>query len=163
VPAAMEALKPQLVRLLQARVGLRPRDRNRRRNAAFVRQGEWFFVPVPDLTVDPRLVLAHEPLQRGNGSKPHRVEQLYRFGGQLVYVSRHHPNGVTEFQYRRLLEHSPGARSWGWREMRTDMQVFVRGRVSHADHATIVLDGWHRVLMNTEREASGAEQVRFLD
>lgn len=163
VPAAMEALKPRLVLARQKLAGVRQRDRNRRRNEAFVRQGEWFFVPVRHLVVDPQLVLAHEPLRRGNGSKAHRVEQLYRTGGQRFYVCRRYPNGVTEQRYKRLLESTVGARGWDWQEMRADMDVYVRGRVSHADHATIVLDGWHRVLMNTEREADAARQVRFLD
>jgi hypothetical protein len=38
--------------------------------------------------------------------------------------------------------------------------VYVRGKLSHPDHATIRLDGWHRVLMNTE---SGSSSVAFLD
>jgi hypothetical protein len=47
--------------------------------------------------------------------------------------------------------------------MRREPSVYVRGRVSHLDHKTIVLDNWHRVLMNTEREAPGMEHVVFLD
>src|SRR5215207_1298754 len=42
VAQAMEALKPAVVRDAQARLGVRAGERNRRRNAAFVRQGEWF-------------------------------------------------------------------------------------------------------------------------
>ncbi|MGA7496337.1 MAG: hypothetical protein WBX00_06360 [Isosphaeraceae bacterium] len=41
--------------------------------------------------------------------------------------------------------------------------VYVRGRVRHADHKTIVLHGWHRVLMNTEGEAQARRNVAFLD
>jgi hypothetical protein len=41
--------------------------------------------------------------------------------------------------------------------------VYVRGRVWHKDHKTVVLDGWHRVVMNTEREAPFAPRVVFLD
>ena len=37
--------------------------------------------------------------------------------------------------------------------MRRNAGVYVRGKVRHADHKTIVLHGWHRVLMNTEGEA----------
>src|SRR3954466_686760 len=46
VAQAMEALKPAEARDAQARLGVRAGERNRRRNAAFVRQGEWFFLPV---------------------------------------------------------------------------------------------------------------------
>lgn len=42
-------------------------------------------------------------------------------------------------------------------------RAYVRGRVWHMDHKTVVLDGWHRVVMNTEREASFAPRVAFLD
>lgn len=41
--------------------------------------------------------------------------------------------------------------------------VFAMGRVSHPDHATVVLRGWHRVLMNTERDARAMRHVAFLD
>ena len=80
VRTAMEALKPREVLAAQARKGLKARHRNRRRNKAFIRQGEWFFIPEPDLVVDPKLVLWSEPLARGRG-KPHWAESLYRTGG----------------------------------------------------------------------------------
>jgi hypothetical protein len=47
--------------------------------------------------------------------------------------------------------------------MRRGAEVYVRGRVWHADHKTVVLADWHRVLMNTEGEAAGASTVVFLD
>jgi hypothetical protein len=43
VRQAKEALKPAEVRTAQASKGLKAKARNRRKNAAFVRQGEWFF------------------------------------------------------------------------------------------------------------------------
>ena len=33
----------------------------------------------------------------------------------------------------------------------------------HADHATITLHGWHRVLMNTEGQSKAIKNVAFLD
>jgi len=45
--------------------------------------------------------------------------------------------------------------------MQRDAVAHVRGRVWHPDHKTIVLDGWHRVLMNTENLAPGARAVVF--
>jgi hypothetical protein len=65
VSTALEALKPLDVRRAQIQAGLRSRDAQRRRNDAFVRQGEWFFVPQPRLIVPERLVLRREPLSRG--------------------------------------------------------------------------------------------------
>ena len=44
---AKDSLKPPAVRDAENRAQLRTRDRNRRRNAAFQRQGEWFFIPLP--------------------------------------------------------------------------------------------------------------------
>jgi hypothetical protein len=40
--------------------------------------------------VEKTLVLCHEPLSQGTGSKPHWAEILYRTGGETVYsVSGH--------------------------------------------------------------------------
>jgi hypothetical protein len=47
--------------------------------------------------------------------------------------------------------------------MRRDMGVYARGSVSHADHATITLPFWHRVLMNTETQSRTMRFVAFLD
>lgn len=57
----MEALKPSEVVVAQARTHLRGKDRNRRKNPAFVRQGEWFFLPQSSLVVDASLILRWEP------------------------------------------------------------------------------------------------------
>ncbi|MFO0810661.1 MAG: hypothetical protein U0746_18695 [Gemmataceae bacterium] len=163
VRQAKEALKPAEVRAAQARERLRAPARGRRKNAAYVRQGEWFFLPAPDLVVDPKLVLTNEPITRGNGGKPHRVEFCYRAGGELVYVCARYSTGVTEDRYKAILGGNPKARTWGWRPMRRNAGVFARGRVRHADHATITLHGWHRVLMNTENQSRAMRNVAFLD
>ena len=47
--------------------------------------------------------------------------------------------------------------------MQRDMVVYVRGRISHSDHATIRLDKWHRVEMNTENQSLAMAHVAFLD
>jgi hypothetical protein len=163
VRQAKEALKPAEVRAAQGRQGLRAKARNRRKNSAYRRQGEWFFLPTPKLRVDESLVLRNEPLRRGNGGKPHWVELCYREGGETVHVCSRHPNGVTPKAYQRILSADPEAKSWGWRLMQRNPDVFVRGRVRHADHETIVLHGWHRVLMNTETQARAMRNVAFLD
>jgi hypothetical protein len=67
VRQAKEALKPAEVQTAQARKRLKAKVRNRRKNAAFVRQGEWFFLPAPDFAVNEKLVLPNEPLRRGGG------------------------------------------------------------------------------------------------
>jgi hypothetical protein len=163
VRAAKEALKPAEVQTAQARVGLRAEARNRRKNAAYRRQGEWFFVPAPDLTVVETLVLRDEPITRGNGGKPHWCDFCYRIGRETVYVCGRYPYGIDGAQYRRILEDRPQAKRWGWRIMSRNAQVYVRGRVRHADHRTIMLHGWHRVLMNTESQSRALRNVAFLD
>lgn len=163
VKTAFDALKPSAVRAVETRLGVKPRHRNRRRNEAFVRQGEWFFVPVENqLLVDERLALRNEPISRGGG-KPHLCEQLVRQGGQLVYVSNQHPLGLTEVQHRQLISRKPELRHLHWVVQRRNPSVFVRGRVRHPDHKTIVLDGWHQVLMNTENESIAMRHVAFID
>ena len=104
-----------------------------------------------------------EPISRGKGSKPHMCQFLYRSGGEAVMVCSRYPTGVTLEQYQQIVRAQPGAAQWGWRSMPRNAAVYVRGRVSHPDHKTIVLDGWHRVLMNTESEAPGSRHVVFLD
>jgi hypothetical protein len=154
---------PPRSRMRKRTKDLRAKARSRRKNAAYIRQGEWFFLQVADLAVDQRFVLLDEPLTRGNGGKPHWAEFLFRTGGEAVYVCSHYPNGVTEARYRGILTGNATAKSWGWRIMRRNPGVFVKGRIRHADHATITLRGWQRVLMNTEGESKAMKNVAFLD
>ena len=163
VRSAMEALKPAEVRQAQNRQKVKTEDRRRRKTSAYVRQGEWFFMPAPEVAVEEWLILHNEPLSRGPGSKPHTAEFCYRSGGETVYVCRQYPNGLRQADYNRLVEENPGARAWGWRVMQRNPQVFVKGRISHADHKTIVLPGWHRVLMNTENQSWAMRSLAFLD
>jgi hypothetical protein len=163
VRQAKEALKPLDVQVAQGRAGLRAQARNRRKNAAYRRQGEWFFLPVKGMAVDEKLVLKNEPITRGNRGKPHWLENCYRTGGETVYVCPQHRNGVTENVYHKIVTADPNARAWGWRTMRRNMTVYARGRVRHPDHRTIVLHGWHAVVMNTETQAKAMENMVFLD
>lgn len=162
VRTAFEALKPAPVRVAQNRTGVRFRDRARRRTQAYIRQGEWFFLPAPGVVAKPALVLRNEPLRRGAG-KPHMCAELYREGGTTVYVCGRRPNGLTEQQYGQLLKSTPSAQGWNWRVMRRDPRVYVRGRVWHADHQTVVLPFWHQVQMNTETQSRAMRNVAFLD
>jgi hypothetical protein len=153
------ALKPEAVIAGENRV--RSRQRDRRRNAARIRQGEWFFVPVASVTIDSLLPLRNEPLVRSRLGKPHMCEQLCRFGGETVYVSPGAPSGLTDGEYCALSE-SERSR-WNWRVMRRNPTVYVRGRVRHPDHATVVLNRWHEVFSNTEHLSHARRNVVFLD
>lgn len=161
VLTAKEALKPAEVVGRQRQLKVKVRNRNRRRNEAFVRQGEWFFVPF-DGSVSERWILRNEPISRGRG-KPHVVGELVREGGETVYVSVRYPNGLTQEQYARVLADEPDRARDRWQAMRRNARVYARGKVRHADHKTIVLDGWHLVVMNTETRAAAMQNVAFLD
>ena len=159
VTTAKAALQPDAVQALVERV--RPKDRFRRRNEAYIRQGEWFFVPVV-LRPEPSeaQVLRNEPLSRGRG-KAHMLQFAFRTGGRTVYVNRRHPTGITEAAFAKL---SPDEqRDNSWRRMVRDPLVYAKGTVRHPDHATIHLPSWHRVLMNTEQRAQAMRHVAFLD
>ena len=157
VVSAKDALQPDAVREAVARV--RPRDRFRRRNAAYVRQGEWFFLPRWALVVDERDVLRDEPLSRGRG-KDHVLELAFRRGGETVFVNAEHPGGISVTEFELL---PPSQQRSGWREMVRDPELYAKGSVRHPDHNTVVLHGWHRVLMNTEQGARAMRHVAFLD
>jgi hypothetical protein len=163
VRQAKEALQPREVQNAVARRHVSGKARNRRKNAAFVRQGEWFFLPVADITIDDALVLTNEPLRRGNGGKPHWAEFCYRTGGETVYVCSRHPNGVTSMQHQKILSGNSNAKNWGWQTMQRNPGVYVRGHIRHPDHATIMLHRWHQVVMNTENQSRAMKNVAFLD
>jgi hypothetical protein len=157
VTAAKAALQPELVRSAVGRV--RPKDPFRRRNAAYVRQGEWFFVPAPRLDPPAALVFHDELLSRGRGNA-HVLEQAYGRGGRTIYVSRTHPSGISEAAFRQL---TAAERRGSWTPMVRDPEVYAKGAVRHPDHATIVLPGSHRVRMNTEQSARAMQHVAFID
>lgn len=159
VAAAKIALKPEGVRSRESLLGVSRTASFRRKNPAFIRQGEWFFVPAA-LKADPLLVLKNEPLSRGNGGKPHWAEECYRSGGDTVYVSARYPTGLTAEEYKKLLA---SERNQGFNVMKRGAAVYVRGKMSHPDHATVALNGWHEVLMNTENRSKALRFLAFLD
>lgn len=160
IQQAMDALKPKEVWDAMQTFGVRMRDRNLRRTAGFVRQGEWFFIPAPDLDVVENRVLKNEPIRRGAG-KPHLCQFVYRIGGESVWVSQMAPNGLTLRQYSMVPKSQK--EKFYWTRMQRDAAAYARGTVKHRDHETIVLDGWHRIVMNTETKAAAMRHVAFLD
>lgn len=157
VLAARKALLPKELR----HAGLNTTTLKSRHNAAFTRQGEWFFVPVTDArllaTLDKLPIFVWEPIQRGTRAKPHRCQELVRTGGVSVRLARGREYGEAEWA---ALDPHERARL-GRVDTRTkDMTVYVRGRVEHPDHATILLHGWHQVLLNGEIVSSN---VTFYD
>jgi hypothetical protein len=162
VVQAKLALQPAEVRNAADQARLNQGQRMRRHNRAFIRQGEWFFVPAPELNVDKVFILHDEPIRRGSG-KPHLVAEVFRTRGEEVQTCSKYPNGLTEDQYERLVAREPKARGWGWVRRTRNAEVYARGTVRHRDHATITLQGWHRVWMNTETQTRQMANVAFLD
>lgn len=160
VQTAMDALKPPEVWQAIEKKGVSRKAYNTRHNDAFVRQGEWFFIPVDTLNTRRLTVLHHEPISRGRG-KSHWCEYLARSGGQTVMVSPYAPTGLTVEAYENLDEDT--RKRFRWRAMQRDATVYVRGYVRHPDHKTIWLRTWHRVVMNTEARAKAMAHVAFLD
>jgi hypothetical protein len=142
---AKRSLMPEEI-LEQVR-GLPPGKIDNRRNPAFMRQGEWFFVP-SNRRIDEMLILKNEPLQRAAGSKPHLCQELYREGGELVYIVDNLL--FTEDEFKRQRNEDSNFAPYGYRTMMRNPDVYVRGYVRHVDHATINLRGWHRVYINEE-------------
>jgi len=159
---AKEALKPDQARESQDKKRVRKNKRNKRHNEGYLRQGEWFFIPEPRLVVDEKLIIRNEPIRRGRG-KAHMVEEIYRRNGTTVYVNREHPDGIGVKAYQDLLAKDPSQTSKGWRQMVRNAEVYGRGKVSHADHATVELPGWHRIVPNTESKTTWATSMTFLD
>ena len=160
VSQAIEALKPTEAIRSQWRQQVRDKDWNKRHNAGFLRQGEWFFVPLPNFTPPSNIyIMTNEPIQR-TGSKAHHVQFLYRVGGTKVYVSRKYPQGISEAQYKKVIANDPAAEKMRWNMMQRDPQVYAKGKVSHPDHATITLPFWHQVWMSGENRSAN---IVFLD
>jgi hypothetical protein len=133
VEDAIEALKPFAVRAAL------------RRNLKVIRQGDWFFIPryLQPLFFDANVIL-HRNLQLGgpNASRwnirtahPHIAdEQALSFGD---VVDRTSSTG-------RVIPHQLRA-------------IFVRGKIRHAEHATVHLREWHQAVPNT---ATAADDFR---
>jgi hypothetical protein len=159
VIAAKDSLRPNTVNDSLLRNQVPSRARHRRHNKGYIRQGEWFFIPVLNLVVPVQMILKNEPIRRGRG-KPHIVQELYRHGGETVYVNSANPNGITQKAFNQL---PVGAARRNWRVMVRDAEVYARGTVRHSDHATVTLQGWHQVVMNTETNSRSMRHVAFLD
>ena len=151
-------INPQVTRFAVAR----KKNRNKRKNEAFRRQGEWFFIPLPNFE-PPRgaHVGRNEPLQRDGNSKPHICEELYQSRGKTIMTHREHaPKGISIDQYNSL--ERKVRQAGGWRRQSRVSRAYVRGKVRHPDHHTITLPGWHEVMLNREGAVRNSV-VTFID
>jgi len=134
------------------------KDEFRRKSRAFVRQGEWFFIPQPNMTVDPGIILKNEPLVRVDGGKPHMMEEACRFGGEPRWVWA--GSILEQLAYEKLQAENP-KKARAYRQMRLNPRVYCRGKIRHPDHHTLDLGRlWHLVEVNGEIRGAG---LGFLD
>lgn len=157
INTAKAALKPPEIVDREETLKLKDRKKHSRHNKASHRQGEWFFVPTK-IDVDASLILKNEPIRMGS-RREHICEELYRVGGETVWVNSHYPNGISEEVYRSI----PSKNRLFFRKMTKDATVYVRGRITAHDHAPLMLPMWHKVVPNNERLAQHSAYVAFLD
>ncbi len=121
---AIEALKPPVVRWAE------------RRGRKVIRQGDWFFIPAPtNFRVLPNMIL-HQNERIGG---PNAFRWRIRVG---------HPHIAEE----QVLVFDTIRRRVGSDWVPTPNQlvdIFVRGKIRHEEHATIELRSWHRAVQNT--------------
>ena len=162
VITAKQALKPREILEAEKRVGLttHKKEAHKHRNDARRRQGEWFFIPT-NREFKEIEIMKNEPIRRGRG-KPHMCEELVRFGGETVMTSNSYADGITMTEYNKIMI-NPDNRRQVWRRMTRNMKVFVRGRITHPDHRTIILRQWNEVIPNEETKSRAMSSVVFLD
>jgi len=166
VKEAKEALKPVELKRIERKRKVKEKDKNKRhRNAEggkIHRQGEFTFVPQPNMTVKEWLVQKKEPLaQRGN---PHVADFLYRTGGDVVYTHKNYPDGISVQEYNKLIRSRDENARGRWEQRTVGMRAYVKGRIRHSQHATIELGSvWHEVIVNTEGLSVARSFVTFMD
>jgi hypothetical protein len=162
VRTAIEALKPGDVHRESLLRGVSPDDYASRKTAAYKRQGEWFFIPRENFRAPELLVRRNERLSRNDRGKPHWADYGYRTGGETVFSTNGLVGWVTQEQYRKLAQR-PRWVNARWTTAQRNAELYVKGRIRHPDHATITLDCWHLVRMNTENESVAMRHLAFID
>lgn len=120
------------------------------RTRRVTRQGEWFFVE-PTWEEQRRLeqqlgqVIVWRRRPIGEGGHPHTADELVRLP----------PPDTGDGRGLR-----PGARDGRGRRPE---DVFVRGRVRHVDHKTVVFQRWRKVLRNAEPNAGRMAGIAWID
>jgi hypothetical protein len=149
VAEAKDRLKPGLVIAAERAAGVKTSKKNKHRNEARIRQGDFFFVPTTD-EIDERMIKKNQPLRRGGGNA-HMLAEVVEVGGQAGYER------FGQFISVRQYELLPADKRLQYRQTRRNPTLYARGKVRHAEHKTIYLKGWHQVVPNTE---AGARDIR---
>ena len=161
VNEAKEALLPKEFIKLHKKKG-RSKNRLNRKNEVGRRQGEWIFIKTNFEPPDDAIIKKNEPISRGGGSKDHICEEVFSKGGTTVWVNNMYaPNGVSIREKNKLIKEHGNNIVFNQRTV--SATVYVRGYVRHPDHKTIILPGWHKVIMNRENESAASKISVFLD
>lgn len=149
VSNAKDRLKPRRVVEAEREAGVKTKDKNRHKTKAWKRQGDFFFVPAPEFDVESswkNKIHLHEPINQ-RGGRAHIVEELYRIGGESGYANGN--RWISVDAYHDL----PAAEKKTWRWAPRNPRAYARGRVTHPEHPTCILNGWHEICPNTEAAA----------
>ena len=160
---AKQALKPK--ELVTKEAIARPKAKamhNRHRRlegfGKLHRQGEFFFIPAPGFSplvkgID--VTIRKERLARGGN--PHIADQLVRMGGRQVYTLFGTIYEKKDFE--RFQKLHPDKAKFARSEM-VEPKVYVRGKITHPEHATVDLGTqWHQVMISNETR----KNVLFVD
>lgn len=168
VSQAKQALKPRELVDIETQEGIKTKNKHKRHRALksgkrIHRQGEFMFVPQIDFQPPEgnlTKIYKNEPMS-GGGSNFHYAQFLYRIGGRPVHIYRNKVFSPKEFK-AYVKEHPNEERLF--RRMMQDPTVYVKGKITHREHATLDLgDVWHKVLVNTEAQSRAKRNVAFLD
>jgi hypothetical protein len=150
VDQAMSSLKPGFVNFRQKITKVKTKNINKRHNKAFIRQGEWFFIPYNKLYTSNLIVIKNHSL---NG---HICDEVYEDVVENYFHHKHAPAGMLEWAYKKFLKKHPRIHPRkGWTTSSSIFNLYARGHIRHKDHQTIYLNGWHIVLKNRQKHTAG--------
>lgn len=154
VKQAFERLRPDAVTVAMRKNKVKDKNWRKRKNKGFIRQGEWFFVPVHFEEGSQTIIHKTEPISRPTGGKPHYVEEVVRFGGETVYVQG------ESILSPELFKKVPSKERYLYSQRVMGATVLGRGKVKHPDHHTVELKGWHEIHLSRE---DGVATNAFID
>ena len=170
---AKQVLKPQTLRDIEAKEGLKTskahkRHRKLESGKKIHRQGEFMFIPEENFEPPKNsltVIHRHEPMRRGGSGNSHFADYLYRSGGVSVHVGSYNEKsrtvGLTDGEFNEVLKKDPNAKLARWESRVRDPQVYVKGKINHKEHRTLDLGSiWHKVLLNNEIKS---RFVAFID
>jgi hypothetical protein len=150
VDHAMASLKPGYINFRQKITKVKPKNINKRHNKAFIRQGEWFFLPYYRLNSNNLIIYKNHSLGG------HICDEVYEDVVETYFHHKHAPDGMLDWTYKKFLKKHPHVHpKKGWSYSVSLFGRYARGHVRHKDHQTIYLNDWHIVLKNRQKNTPG--------